>query len=70
MDEFPELQPLEIKPDKERVAKAFSEYQDGAITYVEFLRFAWSQVTEEDVLLHNQNGELGREMDAEWPFEG
>lgn len=56
---------------KPRVVEALRQYQDGAITYVEFVRFVWSQVTEEDVKAHNQYSEpedIGR--NAEWPFQG
>ena len=55
----------------EKTKQAWEQYQEGAITYVEFVRFAWSQVTEEDVKDHNQYADpedVGR--NAEWPFAG
>ena len=55
---------------KKNVREALRQYEEGAITYVEFVRFAWSQVTEQDVNEHNQYGQVGRDRSADWPFAG
>jgi hypothetical protein len=47
------------------------QYEEGAITYVEFVRFVWSQVTEQDVLEHNQYFATAvASTSASWPFNG
>lgn len=55
--------------DVNRLKDTLSQYEDGAITYVEFVRWALAQVTEEDVREHNQRGHFD-EFSAEWPFLG
>jgi len=56
---------------KETMKEAWRQYVGGAISYVEFVRFAWSQVTEQDVAEHNSVcPESDTAHRAEWPFEG
>jgi hypothetical protein len=58
---------------EETVKEAFRQYEDGAITYIEFVRKAIELVTHADVLEHNEyflpHKDLHQYM-AEFPFRG
>lgn len=56
----------------DELKESLRQFCDGAITYVEFVRYVVSKVTQLDVAEHNMTStqEPLEEFLAEWPFKG
>lgn len=52
----------------EMVKNALDQWEEGAITYVEFVRYAASKVDEDDV--KEINNFAPEQFAAQWPFKG
>jgi hypothetical protein len=54
---------------EQRIHESLRQYEDGAITFIEFIRFTLAQVTEQDIKEQN-SCVYSDDQKVEWPFRG